>query len=372
MPVEYQCSICKDFKTAYESYFCLLCQEIICHSCAKTEALKYRCFRCGVSYEKNEARENYTECVKCLNCPFCNANLRITYERGHYFFKCPHCGWSSENQDPMIISQDMIKLTTLSRKTLHGKRLYEEYRIYCPKCRGTLIDTVEGNINSLANVMPHIVFKMSSFPVETKVQIPYQVRNPRPEGAFFRIDWEQKRDLYDISELSRSAEFDFHSPFIKIPRSNSVTIKSFKIGKFYISADLTYKFDEIRYGNGKIKFRIGPIFIYPKIEFIRLVEKPINVGGENKVTLIVRNSSDQSLKQLILSDMIMEGAIEFKRKFWEVKNIEPGQELEFKYSFKDAGKGKIKFDSLRGKIRFTKFMPNLYFDYVSPIELVEV
>ncbi|MHA1409619.1 MAG: hypothetical protein ACTSQY_04770, partial [Candidatus Odinarchaeia archaeon] len=209
MPVEYQCSVCGEYRDSYETYFCLLDQDIICEKCTEKEALQYKCYRCGTVYTKSEARENFTECPKCFNCEFCDSNLKIKYNNERYFFECPHCGWSSENQDPIIVSPDRLQLIQLSKNSFKNERLYEDYRVYCPKSKGTLVNTLEGVVNSVAKVLPRFIFRTKSIPVDSPVEIPYTLKNPRPEGAFFRLDWYSKEGEYEVSEHTKSGEFDF-------------------------------------------------------------------------------------------------------------------------------------------------------------------
>jgi hypothetical protein len=373
LPVEYQCSRCQEYKSVYETFFCLHCQDIICKECSESEPLRYKCFRCGTIYTKEEARNNFTECIKCYNCIYCEDNLKIEYGNDRYYFKCNHCGWKSDNQDPIIVNEDKLKLINLSRNSLKNERLYEDYRILCPVCKGTLVNTLEEISNTIAEILPKFVFRTRSFPLNTDFEIPYTVRNPRPEGAFFRLDWYSKEGEYDISINTRSAEFDFHAPFIKMPKNNKISIKAFKIGENYLWADLAYKFDEIKYGIGKTKLRLGPIYVYPKIEINRHVNKPIKSGEENSVYIFVKNDSNDIIKQLIISDMILEGTDKFNRLFWEVKDLKPGEEVDFKYNFIiSENSKKIKFDSLRAKIRFSSFMPHMFFDFVNPVEYVEL
>lgn len=372
MPVEYQCAVCKKYKSPYEGYFCLHCQEMICYECAESEATQYKCFRCGRVYSIEEARANFTECPNCFNCNYCRGPLKIKYENDRYFFECYHCQWSSDNQDPVITGVDKLSAINAGKDSLPSERLYEDYNVYCPKCKGTLLSTKNNVVNSLANVFPKLIFRTKYVPVNLKVEIPYSIKNSRPEGAFFRLDWEAGEGL-QINQLTKAAEFDFHAPFIKTQKNGKLSIKADRLGEAYLLADLTYKFDEIRYGAGRTRIKIGPIIAYPKVEILRDVKQPVLTQQDNLVNISVKNGSDQEIKQLIVSDMILEGAVDYSRKFWEIKNLQAGERVELSYRFKAHSEfQKIKFDGLRVKMRFTKFMPTMFFHYVSPMELVEL
>ncbi|MHA1410314.1 MAG: hypothetical protein ACTSQY_08440, partial [Candidatus Odinarchaeia archaeon] len=115
------------------------------------------------------------------------------------------------------------------------------------------------------------------------------------------------------------------------------------------------------------------IYVYPKVEIIRHISGPVIRGEENTVHLFIKNCSSETVKQIIISEMILEGVEGFQRLFWEYKNLEPEQEIEVSYNFKPKAETKsIKFDSLRAKLRFTKFMPHMFFDYVNPVQYVDI
>ncbi len=372
MTVKYQCNICKNYITAYESYFCPICQEIICYNCSKPEPVLYKCFRCGRFYALKEARENFTECRNCYECYYCGSDLKIKYSNERYAFECPHCLWDSENQEPILIhasKQDLIKNASA---ILRNERLAEDYTAYCPKCKGTLVNTKNNVVNSLAKVFPKIMFNTKSIPANTRVELTYLIKNTRQEGAFYRIDWDVS-EKFQIMQVSRAAEFDFHSPFIKSQKTGRITVKADAIGELEIFGDLSYKFDEIRYGSGKTKIKVGPVIVYPKIEINRILELPFTLNKENNVRIQVKNESNQGIQRLIISDMILEGALDFKRKYWDIENLQPGAEVEYTYSFKSDPKTSIvKFDMIRGKVRFANFMPQIFLDYTGSTEIVEI
>jgi len=332
----------------------------------------YKCFRCGRVYSIKEARENFTECKDCYKCHYCGGDLKIKYANNRYFFECFHCLWSSENQEPIITNPDKLNVIREAGNILQNDRLYEDYAVYCPKCKNTLINTKNKVVNSLASVFPKIMFNTKSIPVNTRIDIFYWVKNTRPEGSFFRLDWEAGNN-FQIMQISRAAEFDFHSPFIKSQKTSKLAIKADNTGELNIYADLSYKFDEIKYGAGKTKIKLGPIIVYPRIEITRILESPPTSTRENNVKICVKNEAEQELQRLIVSDMILEGALDFKRRYWDIKNLEKGGELQLAYSFNaDPAATRIRFDVLRGKIRFSSFMPQIFFDYEGASEIVEI
>ncbi|WEU39897.1 MAG: hypothetical protein OdinLCB4_005355 [Candidatus Odinarchaeum yellowstonii] len=372
MSVKYQCSVCKNYVTAYESYFCPICQEVICYNCSKSEPTLYRCFRCGKVYEVKVARDNFTECKDCYECYYCESDLKIKYSNERYMFECPHCSWSSESQEPILTNTSKSGLIKDASDILRNERLNEECTVYCPKCKGTLVNKKNNVVNSLAKVFPKIIFNTKSIPVNTQVDLTYSIKNTRPEGAFFRIDWGAGGG-FQIMQVSRAAEFDFHSPFIKSQKTGRLAVKADVTGELEILADLTYKFDEIHYGSGKTKIKIGPMMVYPKIEVTRVLDLPFTSNKDNNVRIHVKNEAGQEIQRLIITDMVLEGAIGFKRKYWDLKNLQPGGEVEYTYSFKvDPNARIVKFDMLRGKIRFSNFMPQIFLDYTGSTEIVEI
>ncbi len=372
LTVKYQCSICEKYITSYESYFCPICQEIICYDCSKPEPVLYKCFRCGKIYGVKDARESFTECRDCYECYYCESDLKIKYLNERYVFECPHCLWNSENQEPILTSDSKAGLIRNASTILRNERLNEEHIVYCPKCKSTLVNTKNNVVNTLTRVFPKIIFNAKSIPANTRVDLTYLIKNTRPEGAFFRIDWEPSGNI-QIMQVSRAAEFDFHSPFIKSQKTGKLVVKADSIGELDIYADLSYRFDEISYGSGKTKIKVGPIIVYPKVEINRILELPFTMDKENNVRIHVKNESGQEIQRLIISDMILEGALDFKRKYWDIRNLQPGVELEYTYSFRnDPNISKVKFDMLRGKIRFANFMPQIFLDYTGSTEIVEI
>lgn len=371
MPVEYICSRCGEFKSGFHSFFCLPCQEVVCEKCAQKVPVSYKCYRCGWTADVRTAREYFTECPNCFKCPICNSGLEIETEQ-KYFLRCPYCGWDSRTTGLRIEGSSEEEVKELARKELHQERLFEAVKLYCDKCGESLVHPRREISTLTANVFPRFVFYTVAIRQGERTEIPYAVRNPRPEGCEIRFDWYTDTPC-EIEPYTRGVDFDFHSPFVNAPKKSELIINAKEIGEMYLMADLSYKFDEIYFGIGRTKVRVGPIFVCPNIAVTRDMQFPIKRDGMNTVKVNITNKSDQIVTQAIISDMILEGVEDMKRKFWEVKSLMPDDERTFEYSFTPTeGTKYLRFDGLRSKVRFEKFAPQKFFDFVSKLLNVEI
>ncbi|MFX0096278.1 MAG: hypothetical protein ACFE7E_00790 [Candidatus Hodarchaeota archaeon] len=371
MPVEYICSRCGEFKSGYRSFFCLPCQEVVCEKCAHRVPVSYKCYRCGWTTDVKTAREYFTECPNCFECPICSSDLEV--EAGKkYLLRCPYCRWDSRTTSLRIEGSSEEELKAIARKELHQERLFEAIKLFCVKCGESLVHPKREISSLTANVFPRFVFYTVAIRQGERTEIPYSVRNPRPEGCEIRFDWYADTPC-EIEPHTRGVDFDFHSPFVNAPRNGELIIKAKEIGEMHLMADMNYKFDEIYLGIGRTKVRVGPIFVCPNVGVEREVQLPINRDGENVVKVIISNKSDQEVTQAIISDMVWEGSEDRRRKFWEVKDLKPEDEREFKYVFTlTEGTKYLRFDGIRAKVRFESFIPQKFFDFVSKPLTMEV
>lgn len=289
-----------------------------------------------------------------------------------YFLRCPFCGWDSKTTSLRIEGSSEEEVRGRARKELHQERLFEAVKLYCDKCGESLVHPRQDISTLIANVFPRFVFYTVAIRQGQRTEIPYTVRNPRPEGCEIRFDWYTDTPC-EIEPYTKGVDFDFHSPYINTPKKGELIINAKERGEMYLMADLSYKFDEIYFGIGRTKVRVGPIFVCPNIEVRREVQSPIKRDGMNTVKVIIANKSDQTVTQAIISDMILEGVEDMKRKFWEVRSLKPDDERAFEYAFTPAEDAKyLRFDGLRSKVRFKRFAPQKFFDFVSKLLTVDM
>ncbi|MHA1238974.1 MAG: hypothetical protein ACTSSJ_07070 [Candidatus Odinarchaeia archaeon] len=370
MPIEYVCAICGAFKSPYESFFCPICQEIICNECAKSKPVGYQCSRCGWHTDVKIAHEYLSECPFCFICPLCENDLELVSSSEGFFYRCYFCGWDSRVSSPNILCEDRNKAYLQGYEKLFRKRLFEKRNVYCVKCGSILASRDMKNINIVARVFPKVSFKNLAIMVGTDNDILYTVENTRSDGCRIKFEWFLRDNICEINLNTKTAKLDFHPPSLNTPKKGVLKMKGLEKGETYLYGEMTYDFDEVILGSGKIQVRVGPITICPNVKVERIIPKSFN-DKKAEIGLFISNNSEEIISKLIAYERITWEKKTLKIISVYLKDLKPGETKTLTYEITlDKETTYLLFNGLKFNVRFSKFMPTKFFEFTSlPIKI---